>query len=146
MAFAEAPKLARLDPFSLDDQSGRNQSIEFPLQKPAIITIADQKGAESLSPWIEALKSKFGTNVLYVRVADVAKVPAPLRSFVRSRFEKKYHYPVMMDWHGTVTKRLEAHSGEPNVLLVSKNGEVLARRHGSFAPGKLAGLTLGAEE
>jgi hypothetical protein len=131
-ALLAAPPDSNLTSIRLQDQFGREHQIEFPRQRLTLVTIADQKGADALNPWLEALKQRYGTNVYHLGIADVRAVPAPLKPFVTSRFKKKYNYPVLLDWSGETVKRFEPRSALPNIYLLSKDGTLLHQEQGVF--------------
>lgn len=132
-----AEKIAVIE---LPDQFGKNHQITFPKDRPVLVTAADMKGADAMTPWITALKNHYRTNAIFIGIADVRSVPLPLRSFVRSKFKKKYTYPVLLDWNGAILKQLSPKASVPNIYLFSKTGEVLRHIHGPFAGEKLQEL------
>lgn len=137
--FASEPESAfRLSQLALEDQFGVRHSITFPREKWTILTAADQAGSDGLNVWINEFKSRFGTNVYHVGIADVRKVPTPLRSFVRNKFKKKYSHPVLLDWTGSILERLDLRAGEPNIFVVSMGGELIVRKHGDCTAAALA--------
>ncbi|MGN6385392.1 MAG: TlpA family protein disulfide reductase [Verrucomicrobiota bacterium] len=121
----------------LQDQFDKTRQLTFPASKPVFVAIADQDAAKPMKLWIEASKQQFGTNVTYIGVADVRKVPAFLRSFIRKKFKEAYSYPVLLDWSGTLTQAFNAKSGVPNIYLLSRDGKNLANEVGAVTQEKL---------
>jgi hypothetical protein len=121
----------------LQDQFDKTHQVTFPTSKPVFVAIADQDAAKPMKLWIEASKQQFGTNVTYIGVADVRKVPAFLRSFIRKKFKEAYSYPVLLDWSGTLTQAFNAKSGVPNIYLLSRDGKNLATEVGEVTEKKL---------
>ncbi|HEX7859340.1 MAG TPA: hypothetical protein VF773_03375 [Verrucomicrobiae bacterium] len=117
----------------LKDQFGKQHQISFPRQTMTLLTIADDKGAAALEPWLAGLKKRYGTNVHYVGIAQVRSVPSPLRSFVTSRFKKKYSYPILLDWSGDVVKPFAPQAAAPNIYLLSKTGSIVHQAHGPLS-------------
>lgn len=131
-ALVAAPLALKLKSLQLKDQFGKQHRIDFPRQHMTIVTIADEKGAGALDPWLAALKQRYGTNVHYVGIAQVRDVPSLLRPLVTARFKKKYTYPILLDWSGEVIKIFEAKAAAPNIYLVSKDGSLLHHAHGAM--------------
>ena len=129
---AETPKSIQLK-----DQFGKQHQISFPRQSMTLLTIADDKGATALEPWLAALKNRYGTNVYYIGIAQVRSVPSPLRSFVTGRFKKKYSYPILLDWSGDVVKPFAPESAAPNIYLLSKTGSILHQARGRLTESAL---------
>jgi hypothetical protein len=121
----------------LKDQFGKQHQIQFPRQSMTLLTIADEKGAAALDPWLAALKKRYDTNILYVGIAQVRAVPAPLRSFVTGRFKKKYSYPILLDWSGDVVKPFAPKAAAPNIYLLSKSGSIVHQAHGPLTESAL---------
>ncbi len=110
-----------------------------------LLTVADQKGAGQMDPWIHALKERFGTNFAMIAVADVSKVPRLLRGFVRGKFVERYPYPVLLDFSGDTVSRWNPMPDTPNLYLLAPDGRVLWRRSGSAAETDVASLLQAAE-
>ena len=129
---AAPPALQLPSSIQLKDQFGTTHRIQFPRKQMTLLTIADEKGAPALNPWLDALKKRYGTNVHYVGIAQVQAVPHPLRSFVASRFKKKYSYPILLDWSGDTIRPFTPKPAEPNIYILSVTGTLLHKAHGSF--------------
>ena len=130
----------KIGSIQLEDQFGKNHQTTFPAERSVVVTVADMKGAESMDPWLAALKKQFSTNVAYLGIADVRAVPRPLRPFVRSQFKKKYSYSVLLDWNGTTLKKLSPAASVPNIYLLSPSGEIVQHLHGRFSEERFAQL------
>ena len=134
---ASPPPLQLPSSIQLDDQFGTTHRIQFPRQQMTLLTIADDKGAPALNPWLDAFKKRYGTNVHYVGIAQVKAVPRPLRSFVASKFKKKYTYPVLLDWSGDTVRPFAPKPAEPNIYLLSPTGTLLHKAHGPLTQAAL---------
>jgi hypothetical protein len=130
-------QLATLGRIVLKDQFNETHSVAFPTIKPIFVAVADQDAANPMKLWIETSKQQFGTNVHYIGVADVRKVPAVLRSFVRKKFKEAYTYPILLDWSGSFARPLNAKAGVPNVYLFSPEGKLLANEAGEVTEKKV---------
>jgi hypothetical protein len=125
----------------LSDQFDETHQVTFPASKPVFVAIADQNAAKPMKLWIETSKQQFGTNVTYVGVADVRKVPAIMRHFIRKKFKEAYTYPILLDWSGSLTRSLNAKAEIPNVYLLSPDGKVLAKESGEVTKEKVQRLS-----
>ena len=127
---ADEARSLRVAPFKLPDQFQREHSVTFTNAPVRLLTVADQKGADLLPPWIDAAKARFGTNLPMLAVADVSSVPRLLRGLVRRKFVERYPYPVMLDFAGDTIRSWQPHRDVPNLYVVSTNGAVLGSFHG----------------
>lgn len=125
---------------SLPDQFGRERTLSFPQPTLSVLTVADQKGAEEITAWVQSLKGQLGVELPIEGVADVARVPRLLRPLVRKRFSEKVKHPVLLDWEGGVVSQLRCQPNTANVFLLSTNGEVLLTLHGAVDVMKLEQL------
>jgi hypothetical protein len=135
-----AGETIRVAKIELEDQHEKLHAISFPATAPVFLAVADRAASESMKVWTSRCKQEFGTNVVYIGVADVRKVPGLLRGFIRGKFQKAYPHPVLMDWSGKVAERLRAQEAVPNVFILSKTGEVLAAERGDFTAEKMSRL------
>ena len=135
-----AGETTRVSKIELEDQHEKRHAISFPATAPVFLAVADRAASEPMKVWTSRCKQEFGTNVVYIGIADVRKVPGFLRGFIRGKFQKAYPHPVLMDWSGKVSERLQAHEGVPNVFVLSKSGEVLVAEHGNFSAEKMSRL------
>jgi hypothetical protein len=108
--------------FSFKDQFDNDLVLKPPFDKPVVVTIADQRGAEQLDAWVQPLKREFGDRIRFFAIADVQGVPGPLRGLVRRGFKKDYRHPVALDWRGQTAARLTVKADIPNLVLLDHGG------------------------
>jgi hypothetical protein len=125
---------------SLPDQFGRERTFSIPQPTLSVLTVADQKGSEEITAWVQSLKRLFGVELPIEGVADVSRVPRLLRPLVRKRFSERLQHPVLLDWEGGVVSQLRCQPNTANVFLLSTNGEVLLTLHGAVDGRKLEQL------
>ena len=125
LAAASPPK--QLSDFALSDQNSVFRRYGFPKQKVTVMTVADREGSEQLEPWITNLYEHYGSQIDIDGVADVSMVPKPLHSVVRALFRKRLAYSVMLDWDGSVVKRLDYERGVANIYVIARSGTILKR-------------------
>lgn len=124
----------------LRDQFDHAQLLTFPSTNVVFLTIADKKGSEQISAWVQPTKLKFGTNIQIRGIADVSSVPRPLQGFIRKQFQKIQSYPIMMDWNGDMVKAITYVPEKANILVLDGSGQIAARMTGPATEAGLAEL------
>jgi hypothetical protein len=130
----------------LSDQFEVPHTLRFPHTNVVVLTLADQKGSKQVEGWVRPLQERFPQRLTLAGVADVSKVPAWLRGRVRAGFREQMPYPVLLDWKGTVCRRLSYERGQVNVLLLDRNGALRLRLAGAATPDALTRLTQAIEQ
>jgi hypothetical protein len=126
---ASPPK--QLSDFALSDQNSVFRRYSFPKEKVTAMTVADRAGSEQLEPWIRSLYERYGSQIDIDGVADVSMVPKPLHGVVRALFRNRLIHSVMLDWDGSVVKRLQSEPGVANIYVID-------RRERNFRAGTLS--------
>lgn len=132
-----APRLAG---FQLPDQYDRLRTISFPGTNFLILTVADQKGSDQVASWIGPIKERYAKRIEIAGVADMGRIPVLLRGFVRSKFQKRQAYPVMLDWSGKVAEGIGYTPHQAKVLLIHPDGTILVKFSGMAKPEDLKRL------
>jgi len=114
----------------LHDQYDAPQRLTFPASNITVLTIADKKGSEQVDGWIAALKPRYAGRINLRGIADVGGAPEFVQARIRKKFQETRHYPVMMDWSGKVCAQLSYKKDVANILLLSRDGSILARFSG----------------
>jgi hypothetical protein len=96
--YAVAAPVAKLGNFELTDQEANKRIYRFPKTKVTVMTVADQKGADQLAPWIQRVYDRFQNQIDIDGVADVSMIPKLFRPILREGFKKQLGYSVMLDW------------------------------------------------
>jgi hypothetical protein len=115
----------------LPDQFEQTQRLAFPNTNITVLTLADRKGSEQISGWVEPVAKRFGKRVDVQGIADVSAVPRLLRGTVRAAFRKEQSYPVMMDWSGKEVAKFAPKENVTTVLLIDGQGKILRRYEGA---------------
>jgi hypothetical protein len=115
----------------LPDQFEQTQRLAFPNTNITVLTLADRKGSEQISGWVEPVAKRFGKRVDVQGIADVSAVPRLLRGTVRAVFRKEQSYPVMMDWSGKEVAKFAPKENVTTVLLIDGQGKILRRYEGA---------------
>ena len=128
------------------DQFGADFRSVAPFGKPLLVTLADQRGATQTGGWVSPLRERFGDGILFLAVADVSAVPTGMREMIRRKFHEKYPRPMLMDWTGDLTRRMNAVRRRCNLYVVAPDGKILAFHSGEAdeaALGKVCELLTG---
>lgn len=137
---APAPP-TRSPTFTLRDQFDRQHEFKFPRAKPAVLAVADKKGAEDIEGWAAPLAERFGDRIDIPGLADVSAAPRPLRGLVQARFKKAITHPVMLDWEGDTARAFNYTKGRANLYLIAPDGRVLHHLAGKADAEQLRDLT-----
>ncbi len=130
------------------------QSIAFPevlAGKPAILVVSfSKKGGESARQWNERLARKYGSNpsLAYYNLPVLADVPSLLRRMVTSAIKKSVperdypHFAPIFE-HEAEWKSAAGYATKDDayVLLVSRDGRIVWRAHGSYSDALLQELS-----
>src|SRR5271165_768738 len=127
---AVAVPMPKLGDFELTDQEVRKRSYHFPKTKVTVMTVADQKGAEQLAPWIQCVYDRYQNRIDIDGVADVSMIPKLFRAMLRKAFKKQLTYSVMLDWDGSVAKRFAYEKGVANIYVIDRGGRIVKQLTG----------------
>jgi hypothetical protein len=119
--------------FHLRDQFGRVHDAAA-LRGRALLIVAAARGGRAVgTAWVEVLRAlTVDTGAVapppqVVAVADVRGVPWLLRRVVRAQFPDDVRQPVLLDWDGSLARRLALVRERCTVLLVDRDGRVVRR-------------------
>jgi hypothetical protein len=115
----------------LPDQFEQTQRLAFPNTNITVLTLADRKGSEQISGWVEPVAKRFGKRVDVQGIADVSAVPRLLRGTVRAGFRRDMPHPVMLDWSGTTIQKFAPKADVTTVLLIDGTGRILRQFEGA---------------
>ena len=141
-----------------------SQRLIDPAQTPAqalVLTFHDQHALDAIRELQTAVRTAYPTaaEVLMASVADVSRVPRPLRRLVKPFMERAYaeaatyvpagldpadYVIILPDWSGETTKRYGV-GKEPYLVVIDRDGRVVGdyrgRDLGRAALALLAGVT-----
>jgi hypothetical protein len=140
--------------FRLSDQFGRVHEAAAYRGRPMILVGAGRAGRAAGTAWVETLRglqpdSAAATAIPVVAVADLRGVPRLLRRFVRGRFPDDRREAVLLDWDGTLARRLGFDAERCTIVIVGPDGRPGARTSSATVDtvvarellGQAAGLT-----
>ena len=123
--------------FTLKDQYDKTRRYGFPQETISVVFFADYTGSGQLEDWIRPLYDRYQKTINIYGVADLSAVPGFMRGLVARAFRAQLQYPVMFDWHGTVSKNYEAQSGQANLYLIDTQGRIVLQLVGAVNPERL---------
>ena len=116
--------------FNMEDQfKGKYTHSQF-LGKVLIVVGSDREGSQYNESWGRAIYDsliaiQLGDSITFLAVANVGGVPRLFRGYVRGKFPKNGHRPVLLDWAGKFADAYQYQSGCTNILLFNKKGWLL---------------------
>jgi hypothetical protein len=118
--------------FRLSDQFGRVHDAAEYRGRTLLLVGAGRGGREAGTAWVEhlrAVQDSMGVVPAHpvVAVADLRGVPRLLRRLVRSRFPSEPGRAVLLDWEGTVARRLGFDTERCTLLVIGPTGRAHAQ-------------------
>jgi hypothetical protein len=118
--------------FRLSDQFGRAHDAAEYRGRALLLVGAGRGGRAAGTAWVETLRGMQGDSagdavIPVVAVADLRGVPRLLRRVVRGRFPDDRRQAVLLDWDGTLARRLGFEPERSTILVVGPAGRVHAR-------------------
>ena len=138
--FAVAAPVAKLGNFELTDQEANKRTYRFPKTKVTVMTVADQKGADQLAPWIQRVYDRFQNQIDIDGVADVSMIPKLFQPILREAFKKQLGYSVTLDWNGSVVKQFAYEKNVANIYVIDRGGRIVKRLTGAVSNEALRAL------
>jgi hypothetical protein len=126
--------------FELPDQFGTNHTVTFPRPQPLLLIVADRKGSEQIDAWVKMVKARCGQRLEFIGVANASGAPGWVHGLIRKSFQKKYPYPILLDWSGHLPASLRCEPDVANVFLLNPAGRVLATERGECSEESLRRL------
>jgi len=126
----------------LRDQYDAPHKLVTPLTNLTLLAIADKKGSDQVGAWIAAVKMRYEDQIDIRGLADLAGAPPFLQGRIRKQFQKTCAHPVMLDWSGKVCAQLGYRSGTANILVLGRDGRILARFSGPASESNVREATL----
>lgn len=127
----------RATAFVLKDQYDQQWDYRFPRETISVMFVADYTGSEQVENWVRPLYDRYEKTIGIYGVADLSAVPGFMRGLVAQFFRTKLQYPVMFDWHGTVSRSYAAQGGQANLYLIDTEGRIVLRLVGAVSPERL---------
>ncbi len=126
--------------FGLKDQNDKYVEVNFPSDKPVILIFVDRKGSEQIDGWVKPLYQKYQSQVYIFGVASLSGVPSYARGLVRRLIKRQTSVPVLLDWVGKISKSVACEKDKALILILNKDGTVIARDTGTADRSKLSNI------
>ena len=123
--------------FTLEDANKNPVEIVFPRERPLLLSLADRKGSKQIPGWVDPIKEEFGDSVEHIGIADLQAVPWLMRVPIRWFFRGVDGF-VLMDWEGKVCEQYGVKAKTALILIIDRDGAVLARLEGAADEEQLA--------
>jgi hypothetical protein len=124
-AVREVSMPPKASPFTLQDQHDRTHRVHFPQDTVSVLLFADYAGSAQLEDWIRPLYARYQQTIGLYGVAELSVVPGFIRGLVRQFLQERVQYPVLLDWHGTVSKRYNYQHGQTNLVVIDSLGHIV---------------------
>ena len=132
----------------LQDQFGRKTLVSIGAGRGALVVISDRRdAAELVELWVRSL-APLPASVDPWFVADLRAVPffIPHAAITSWLVRKHPGNPILIDWHGELSKRLAPTLGDVTVFVFDAEGSLLGRANGLPTSEKLAELRKSLEK
>lgn len=117
--------------FGLKDQNDRYVEVNFPSDRPVVLIFGDRKGAGQIDGWSKPLYDAYSDKAYIFGIASLSGVPSYARGLVRRLIKRQTSYSVLLDWGGKVADSFGYEKNKALVVVVSKDGSVIASRNGA---------------
>jgi len=142
-----------VDLSGMRDVAGREFRTSMLPGRAFLVFNSNRKSADQSRRWGDAVSARYGDNlakwdeergqpVLVVPVADLSNKPWMVPQGVVSKMVKMLGGgdDVLMDWNGTISKKVAAPSGQPAVILIGPDSRVQAIATGDYSPSAATAL------
>ena len=127
LSIAPAQQVGQPAPtFNLADQFGKNWSLANLKGTVTVLVVADRDSGRSMGPWVDNLKTKYGSRIQVLGLLDLHTVPGIGRGIARSRVRSETKDPLMLDFNGGTGKAYSVSNKYPVVVVIDKTSQVRA--------------------
>jgi len=134
LAHASHPLIDSVAPeFTLLDQYNKPYDIRQDEGKMILLLASDGQGSIQNKAWVDNINQRYNGKVPIIGIADVRKVPRPLKAFAKREF-KKSPVSVLLDWNGDVFISYGLAENVANLILIDKKGIVRYLYSGEATP------------
>ena len=120
--------------FMLQDQFNKTWSLIGQRNSVVALVVADRDSGRLMGPWVEKLKSSYGSKIQVLGLLDLHSVPGIGRGIAKSRIRSETKDPLMLDWRGDVAKVYTVSSKHPVVVVIDGKGVIRAIQATTFTP------------
>ena len=110
--------------FDLKDQFGKSWKSSDVRNSVVVIVAANPDSGRAMGPWVDNLKTRYGSKIDLIGLMDLHTVPGIGRGIARSRIRGETKDPLMLDFDGATARAYSVNSKYPVVVVIDKNGVV----------------------
>jgi predicted transcriptional regulator len=110
--------------FNLKDQFDKTWNLSGLKNKVVVVVAANRDSGESMGPWVDKLKSRYGNKIQILGLLDLHDIPGIGRGIAKSRIKKETRDPMMLDFKGDTGKAYEVSDNYPVVVCVDRKSQV----------------------
>ena len=110
--------------FNLKDQFGKSWDLPSLKNKVVVVVAANKDSGKSMGPWVDKLKTKYGSKIQVLGLLDLHGIPGIGRAIAKSRIKKETKDPMMLDFKGETGRAYEVSDKYPVVVCIDKNSQV----------------------
>lgn len=107
--------------FDLKDQFGKEWKLSNLKGSVVVVVTANPDSGRLMGPWVDNLKSRYGSKIQILSLMDLHTVPGIGRGIARSRIKRETKDPVMIDFNGGTAKSYLVSGKYPVVTVIDKN-------------------------
>ena len=131
---------------TLEDVDGRKRDIPTKSGKWQVWVIGSRDSAKDSAAWGQAVEAGFKNQLDIVSIAEISGIPKLLRSWVRGKVAREHGRFILIDWEGTLRKRLSLEGPFPHLIVWDPHGERCLQAHGAYSSEKWLHLKQKLEE
>lgn len=136
----KATGAAKATEFELKDQYNQVTSYRFPKDKVTILIFGDRKGSEQIEGWVRPLWDRYQDRIDQKGVAVLNSVPSFMRGVVRAIFKTQVKHSVLLDWKGDISQAYGYQSGQANLYVIDRGGQIVMKLLGGVKEQELQKL------
>jgi len=131
-ALGQAPAVAGLE---LADQYGVTDSLDAHRDHVVVVMVVTAKRLRNLKGWEKELRARYD-DLHYLRIADVPGEPPVTHEQVARKLAKRVpeDVPILIDIDRRWAEELQLDTGRPNLLLIDRDGRLIANFRGRMDP------------
>jgi peroxiredoxin len=118
--------------FNLEDQSGKVWKLSKLNGSVVVVLTANQESGKLVGPWLENLKTKYGSKIHTLGLLDLHTVPALGQWIAKSQIKKLTSEPLMLDFNGSTAKAYSVSSKHPVITVIDNVGIIRSVQKSEF--------------
>lgn len=119
--------------FDLEDQFGKSWNLSNLRGIVIVVITANPDSGRLMGPWVDTLKTRYGSKIQILGLLDLHTVPAIGRWIAKSQIKKESKDPVVLDFNGNAARAYSVSGKYPVVTVIDKGGMIRAVQKGVFS-------------